>query len=329
MSLIPEYRAIYKAISDSLCDGAKTRSELIDRVVNSFDLTYEELADTTTNGRRNIIRSQAGIIINEMNERGLILYNGELYMKNEDKPVAVRIERCEEEILRMLRTSPATKADIRDNLVKILGTDKTPSTKDDNKLSTFLGQILKSLVAEQIVDFDGAIYSIAPTRTAEIKNREEVAALKANFLTLVHSKGGEFFEHYFMNLLARYLIRSGKTVIESKVTGGAADGGIDGIAKTQDTLGFKEVIMVQTKNRIDAVVETDVRGFYGAVCAAKGSRGIFATTSYFHSSAQNFLNSIDNCVGVDGDKIFSMATDTSYGITRNGGKLTIDRTVIY
>ena len=130
-----------------------------------------------------------------------------------------------------------------------------------------------------------------------------------------------------MNLLERYLIRCGKIVNESYVTGGSADGGIDGIAKTVDSLGFKETIMVQTKNRNDIAVETDIRAFYGAVCAAQGSRGIYAITSGFHPGARAFLDSIDNCVGVDGEKIFSMAVDVSYGILREDGKLVIDRSI--
>ena len=86
--------------------------------------------------------------------------------------------------------------------------------------------------------------------------------------------------------------------------------------------------MVQTKNRIDISTETDIRGFYGAVCAKQGSRGIFATSSDFHPMATKFLDSIDNCVGVNGDKIFSMASETGYGIKNDGTKLLIDNEII-
>ena len=100
------------------------------------------------------------------------------------------------------------------------------------------------------------------------------------------------------------------------------------MVRTADSLGFRETIMIQTKNRSDTISETDVRSFYGAVCAKQGSRGIFATISNFHPGAQRLLNSLDDCVGVDGDKIFAMACDTSYGIKREGEKLIIDREII-
>jgi len=329
MKNIQDYRKIYRAVLDALEISPLDRTQLMRASIDAFGLTKKELSDNRTNGRLNVLRSMCGTVINEMHNRSIISRDADnLYHKNTDKPVAIRMERCEEEIIKLLRESPKTKAEIRDILVEFFGTDETASVKDDNQLFTYIGQILKRLASEKLVSYDGSIYRIMPARAAEVKNRQEVLSLKSDFLALIHSKGGEFFEHYFMNLLEKYLIRCGKTVTESYVTGGSDDGGIDGIAKTVDSLGFKETIMVQTKNRHEIANETDVRSFYGAVCAAQGSRGIYAINSDFHPMAKKLLDSIDNCVGVNGDKIFSMAIDTSYGIKRDGMKLIIDNTVM-
>ncbi|MBE6645549.1 MAG: restriction endonuclease [Ruminococcaceae bacterium] len=328
MKNIQDYRKIYVSILDMLEKSPADRQTLIKGAIDTFELSKKELSDNRTNGRLNVLRSMCGTVINEMHNRAIISRDANfLYHKKTEKPIAIRMERCEEEILRMLRESPKTRAEIKDSLVQFFGTDSTPTPSDDNKLFTFMGQILKALVNEGLIEFDGSIYRILPAKAAKVKSREEILTLKADFLSLIHSKGGEFFEHYFMNLLSKYLIRSGKTVIESYVTGGSADGGIDGIAKTVDSLGFKETIMVQTKNRIEVTVETDIRAFYGAVCAAQGSRGIFATTSDFHPMAKKLLESIDNCVGINGDKIFTMAADSAYGLKRVGKRLIIDAEV--
>lgn len=328
MKNIQEYRKIYRAILDVLEGSYLDRAALIKSAIGAFDLTPEELSDRSTNGRQNVLRSLAGSVINDMHTRGIISRDENyLYHRNTEKPVAIRMERCEEEIISLLRKSSMTRAELRDSLVDYFGTDETATVRDDNKLFTMMGQILKRLVSEKMLNYDGSVYSIAAARSAELRSRQDVLSLKADFLTLIHSKGGEFFEHFFMNLLEKYLIRCGKIVTESYVTGGSADGGIDGIAKTVDSLGFRETIMVQTKNRNDIAVETDIRAFYGAVCAAQGSRGIYAITSGFHPVAKEFLDSIDNCVGVDGDKIFSMATDASYGIIREDGVLRIDASI--
>ena len=325
MKNIKEYRMIYQAILDALEKSPLDRPSLIKEAIKSFSLSKKELADNSTNGRLNVLRSMCGSIINEMHNRSLISRDADnLYHKCTEKPVAIRIERCEEEILKLIKEAPKTKTEIKDTLIQFFGTDETSTVKDDNILFTYIGQILKRLVAEKMLRYDGSVYSTAPARSAEIKNRQEILSLKSDFLSLIHSKGGEFFEHYFMNLLEKYLIRCGKTVTESFVTGGSADGGIDGIAKTVDSLGFKETIMVQTKNRNEITNETDIRGFYGAVCAAQGSRGIYAITADFHPMAKKFLDSIDNCVGVNGDRVFAMAADCSYGLIRDNGKLIID-----
>lgn len=328
MKNIQDYRKIYNYILDLLEESPLERATLINRVLASFALTKSELDNTDTNGRKNILRSMCGTVINEMHNRSIISRDKELrYHKNTEKPVAIRLEECEEEIFTLLRQKPRTRREIKEILIRTFGTDETATAKDDNKLFTYIGQILKHVTAEGLVENDGSLYRIAPARSAEIKNRQEVLKLKSEFLLKLHSKGGEFFEHYFMNLLAKYLIRCGKTVTESFVTGGSADGGIDGIAKTVDALGFKETIMVQTKNRNSITNETDVRGFYGAVCAAQGTRGIYAITSDFHPAAKAFLDTIDNCVGINGERIFTMAADTSYGIIRRNGVLTIDAEV--
>ncbi len=328
MRNIQDYRIIYSAVLDALDANGKTRAELIRSAIAPFSLTDAELADTKTNGRLNTLRSISGTVINEMVKRGIISLNdNSLYTRVKEKPVALRLERCEEQILKLLHEGAKTKAELKNTLVKLFGTDDTKDLRDDNLLSSYVGEVLKSFLAERLIEFDGAKYSLKPQRSVEIKDRRELALLKADFLTKIHDKGGEFFENYFMNLLEKYLIRSGKTVTESFVTGGSADGGIDGIAKTVDSLGFRETVMVQTKNRHDITSETEVRGFYGAVSAARGSRGIYAITSKFHPMAKKFLDALDDCVGIDGEKLFSMAADTSYGIRREGGVLTIDESI--
>ncbi len=326
MQSIQDYRSIYRYTLDALEKGKLSRRELIYAVIDSFELTAAERLDDSMNGRVNVLRSRIGTVINDMVKKQIIAKDkSELYYRVEDRSVAIRIEECEREILSILNSESKTKYQIKDELISYFGTDTTPTLRDDNKLFTFMGQILKRLVGDDILLFDGAKYSIAPEKSAYIRDMQDVLHLKATFLSKIHSKGGEFFEHYFMNLVAKFLAINGKTVIESHVTGGSDDGGIDGIVRTVDALGFREVIMVQTKNRSDHSTETDVRGFYGAVCALQGSRGIFATTSDFHPMARKLLDSIDNCVGVNGDTIFSMAEQTQYGIKKEGERLIIDQ----
>ena len=329
MAFIPEYKNIYRFILDSLEAEAVARRELIEKTIATLcpdekGLCAKDLGEAYTK-----LRSSVGIVINDMVKKGVIeMTDGGKYVKKTDKTVAIRIEECEEEILKLVSLKPRTRTEIRESLVEFFGTDATPGARDDNQLYTYIGQILKSLIGDGSFTVTDGIYSVAPQKCADIKNKAEMLDLKAAFLARVHSRGGEFFEYYFLELVKRYLLRFGKTIIEGYVTGGSDDGGLDGVVRTKDSLGFIETIMIQTKNRTDTMNETDVRGFLGAVYAKRGSRGIFATISDFHPMAIRLIDSVDELVGIDGAKIFSMACDTSYGIKREGGKLVIDEEII-
>ena len=322
-------KKIYIKIIDILEKAPRSRKDLIDAYILSLGLSRQEILDRSTGGKANIERSKIGPVINEMKARGMITKSPEgIYSAVNQKPVVIRNGRCESEIIKMLASSEMTRTAIRRELIKIFGTDKTVTEKDDSKLFSYMGEALRALVREGVLVQNGHLYSLARKTVARIDDINSMLDLRNSFLSKLHKKGGEFFENYFMTLLEKYVSSFGKTVISNTTTGGSADGGIDGIMETIDPLGFREKTMVQMKNRIETTVETTVRGFYGAVCAAQGTRGIFATTSDFHPSAEKFLKSIDNCVGVDGDMIFKMAVQTHYGIRKSGSDYLIDERII-
>ena len=92
------------------------------------------------------------------------------------------------------------------------------------------------------------------------------------------------------------------------------DGGLDGVIETTDPMGFREKMLLQMKNRYSPISPKDVREFYGAVCIARGSRGIFVTISTFHPEAQRLLEQVDNLIGVDGAKLFAIAAYCGMGV---------------
>lgn len=323
-------KSVYIKIIDILETSPKKRRDIINEYINSLPLTKEERADRSTAGRANVQRSIVGTALNEMLAKGMILRSKDgVYSAYEQKPVIIRNERCEQQILSLLADRSMTKGELRQALIKSFGTDKTLTEKDDNRLFSYMGDILRKLTKLGVVTLTDRIYSLPDRIEAKIDDINEMLSLKESFLSKLHKRGGEFFEVYFMTLLGKYLTKNGKEVTSNTTTGGSADGGIDGIIETVDCLGFRETIMIQTKNRSDSTNETTVRSFYGAVCARQGSRGIFATSSDFHSGALAFLETIDNCVGVDGDKIFRMACQVHYGIKKcTTGKLVVDTSVI-
>ncbi|MBQ8880379.1 MAG: restriction endonuclease [Clostridia bacterium] len=320
---------IYRKIVEMLERAHLDRRDIISRCISIAGLTKDELSDRSAGSLQNGLRSRIGAVLNEMEARDLIAEDSDgLYYLVASRPVVIRIERCERELIKALSEKPMDKGEIRDRLKRIFGTDKTATTRDDDILMTFLGQLLKKLEALGVIKRSANEYSLSEKASARADDINSMLSLRDDYISRLHARGGEFFEGYFMELLKRYLEKHGKRVTECYVTGGSADGGIDGIAKTEDSLGFREIIMVQTKNRIEITSETEVRGFYGAVCAARGSRGIFVNTSDFHSSARAFLDGLDDCIGINGDRLFRIAIETKYGIRSLGGVLTVDDKII-
>ena len=323
------HKRIYGVIAKTLEILPCKREELINSTLRALKLTKEEFSDHSIDSLHSRLRSRIGAIINEMQDKELIAEDADgYYTLTETRPSVIRLERCENEIVKALSEKSHTKKMLRERLTTIFGTYKTVTKRDDEILYDYIGRITRKMIAAGNLILHNGFYSLAPRVSARIKDVNAILTLKEEFLQRLHAKGGEFFENYFMGLLNAYYKKNGKQVICCSVTGGGADGGIDVVIKTRDELGFIETIMVQTKNRHELSSETDVRGFYGAVRAGGGTRGIFATSADFHYSAADFLEGLDDCIGINGDRIFKMAIATEYGIKKISGKLMVDEKII-
>lgn len=317
---------LYKVITDTLSDSPKNRTELVNSVCNKLGIGIAKL---DAGSKNTCLRANIGTVLNEMVDSGLIMLDSnKTYYLSSTRPVIIRIERCEREIIKAISEAPQTKRTLKQRLESVFGADKTSSRKDDDIISSYLGQLIKKLQKYGTIQLLNGEYVLSESVSANLENINEILLLKSEFIAKIHSKGGEFFENYFMTLLSKYSIIQGKKILECYVTGGSDDGGIDGVMKTEDSLGFRETTLVQTKNRLEIATETDVRGFYGALYAKKGTRGIYAISSDFHPGADAFLAPLDDCIGVNGDKIFEMAIKCGYGIKKQGGNFVIDSKIL-
>ena len=319
------HKRIYKTVLDALSKKKYTHTELTDEVVSRL---YGAVTSDGQVGEFTEIRGLVGSVIAEMKSDGVILPDDDKYTVGLEGPMPLRLESCEKEIVTLLSASPMAKAQLRAKLREIFMTDLTPSDADDRMLYNYLGQVLRRLTEIGVIEIKGGVYALKEQVLANIDDISDMLRLKAEFITRLHHKGGEFFEHYIMTLLKKNEEAYGKTVTECRVSGGTADGGIDGVMKTTDHLGFRETVLVQAKNRTDLTTETTVRAFLGSVYARGGAKGIFATTSDFHPSAKTLLSGIDNCVGINAEDIFKMAVKCLYGIKKKSGRLVIDNKIL-
>lgn len=319
-----------REITNALAGGeALFRREINTRLADSLGLTPAERSDNAPDSRRNLLFSAIGTLLSDLCRDGSLLRSAEgRYTLAKDARVAVRESECREAILAYLAEGAHPRAEIYTHIEAHFGTDKTATREDDHALRSMAGCLIDRLVSEGELARKGALF-FRTEEENEVFPEGDEATLRRRYLALLHRQGGAFFERFTVRLLEDYFKRTGRTVTLAEVSGGSTDGGIDGRLDTVDGLGFSETVLIQTKCRKEHlhVTEREVRGFYGAVCAAGGSRGIFVTTSYFHTGAQRFLDGLSNCVGIDGEKLFSLVKLCSFGLSHSAAGYTIDKRI--
>ena len=310
-------------------NGASTRNALIEGALNGYGLSKTELEDFSPKSKNSVIRSYLGTALNDLMNKKDIKRVGELYSLAKEEVVIISEDECRTEIMSMLERGAYSKEEIFDSLEEIFGTKRTISFKDDYSLRTIAGSMLSELVSTDEIELINSKYVL--------KNDDDSAIFdtplpenefKPKFFKQLWLMGGRFFESFVANLLEKYYTLSGQMVVYCDITGGSDDGGIDIVLETVDYLGFSEKIVAQTKCRDRAhVTEKEVREFYGAMNAMSATRGIYVTTTYFHSSAEYFLDSVSDLVGIDGEKLFTLIRKTNYGIKRCEGGYTFDTAI--
>lgn len=304
-----------------------TRNEIIEGALCCYGLTDIELEDNSPRSKNSIIRSYLSTAINDLVNKKDVIRKGEKYSLAKEELVIVKEDMVEEAIKEILQKGAFTKNEIYRLLESHFGTDMTSSFKDDYSLHSIAGNVLFNLLSNDEIEFiDGKYRDITPDDINENSDTPlPENEFKPKFFKKLWLMGGKFFESFVANLLEKYFTLSGKMVVYCDITGGSDDGGLDVELEIIDYLGFVEKIVVQTKCRDRAhVTEKEVREFYGAMNASSATRGIYVTTTSFHSSAENFIDAIGDLVGIDGDKLFNLVKRTSYGINKHKEGYTFD-----
>ena len=130
----------------------------------------------------------------------------------------------------------------------------------------------------------------------------------------VHAFTPAFFERLIVDLLVRMGYGGGRQEM-GRALGRTGDGGIDGVIK-EDELGL-DVVYVQAK-RLDpdkGVPLREVRDFVGGLEGHRASKGVFVTTSYFPSTAHDFITRVSKrVVLIDGQELATLMMRHRVGV---------------
>jgi restriction system protein len=130
----------------------------------------------------------------------------------------------------------------------------------------------------------------------------------------VHSFSPAFFERLIIDLLVRMGYGGGRAEM-GRALGRTGDGGVDGVIK-EDELGL-DVLYVQAK-RLDpgnGVPLSDVRDFVGGLEGHRATKGVLVTTSYFPSTAYDFIARVSKrVVLIDGEELAKLMIRHRVGV---------------
>jgi len=325
---------IRRMLFDSLSSAPEIRrKQLIEAVVAKIGLTSQQLQNTAPGSELVSAKSRIGRVLSEAMKSRYILEDELSYLSLNNAEIKyVSKYRCRDFIVSLLEGGKSyTKQELFRLAEEHFCDCQLSGEEKDLQLRSVLGQVLARLEEEGHICRCSDKVSLLTDRrypSTELGCYLREAAMGGGvekyFLKSIHSMGGEWFELYAVELLEAYFKKCGKTIISASVSGGSNDGGIDGIINTKDWLGYRELILMQMKNRNAIVTPKDVREFYGAVCAEQGSRGLYVTISSFHPEAQKLIDKVDNLIGIDGHRIFLIAKKCRYGLKFEKGQLKID-----
>ncbi len=310
-------------IRESLNGKALTRRQLIDAVAKRSGMTDAELKDRSAGSVLTMYRSIIGTAIGKMQKYGDIISDESGYISL-CKSVATIVKEAELApfIVDRIKERAYTRREMTELAVSYFGADKTESTNDDESIETLTVTLLGELTRRGKLRCIGGRYSIG-SDTVIIKKPGSVLE---EFISMLNSKGGEFFESFSAMLLESYYRSCGMTVTACNVIGGSDDGGIDVMFDVTDRLGFRDVILVQCKQKTNSnVTPKEVKEFVGAFYVDKGTRGIFMTTSRFHKDAAAVINTLPDIAQIDGARLFEMAKLCHVGIKEENGVFSVDR----
>jgi restriction system protein len=138
--------------------------------------------------------------------------------------------------------------------------------------------------------------------------------LAREIIERVHSFSPGFFERLIVDLLVRMGYGGGRLEM-GRALGRVGDGGVDGVIK-EDELGL-DVVYVQAK-RLDpdkGVPVREVRDFVGGLEGHRATKGVFVTTSYFPSTAYDFITRVSKrVVLIDGPELAKLMIRHRVGV---------------
>jgi len=148
-----------------------------------------------------------------------------------------------------------------------------------------------------------------PQELIETGYKQSKESLAQELLEKLRIMPPEFFEKVIVDLLKKMGYGEGE------VTGGPGDGGIDGIIY-QDPLKIDKIYLQAKRYSENNIIGSNaIRNFIGTLETKGATKGVFITTSKFHSNVNEIISMTHkDIVIVDGEEVVELMIEYGVGI---------------
>ncbi len=289
---IPDYETLMLPVLRVAGDGQQHRiGDVVDQLALDFRLTAEEQQRLLPSGRQATFANRVGWAKTYLVQAGLLEATKRAHFKitaRGKKSLAENPPRIDNAYLSQFA-----------EFLQFKERGKSP----ENEAPTIAGETPTV-----------PVHSETPDELLRGTVKQIETALKRELLDRILAAPPAFFESLIVALLLA-MGYGGSREEAGKIVGRSGDGGIDGVID-QDALGLDRVY-VQAKRYVveNAVSEPEIRAFSGSLGAAKASKGVFVTTSYFTQPAQNFAERHPfKIVLIDGDRLTNLMNRHNVGV---------------
>ena len=288
---IPDFQSLMLPVLEASAAGEVKIGNVVHQMADRFDLTTEERHHLLPSGTQTIIANRthwaksylahAGLV--QTTKRGYFVITPEGQSVLSAKPPKINIQ--------FLKQYPAFKV--------------FQSTSAPIQTESPQGPASSAVIQLPV----GTPDEILRSTITQIEDE-----LRAELLDRLLSSDPAFFEWAVVALL-QGMGYGGAREGAGKIVGQPGDGGIDGVID-EDAPGLDRVYIQAKRYKAENKIGSpDVQAFYGAVAAAKASKGVFVTTSDFSPAATHFAEKVPvRLVLINGDRLTRLMLRYNVGV---------------
>jgi restriction system protein len=294
---IPDFQTLMLPVLQASADGEVHIGDVVEKLAAEFSLSEEERAHLLPSGRQTTFANRVHWSKSYLRKARLVALSGRGRFIITDRGREVLAAQPKRIDIKFLQRFPEFATFRNDS-----GSGIETENDDVENLS-------------QLTEKKSEALMLTPDETIRVAYRRLEAALAEDLLSRVRQGTPAFFERVIVQLLMKMNYGGSVDALDSALTGGSGDGGIDGVID-QDPLGLDRIYVQAKRYGAGSVVgRPEVQGFVGSLVGLQASKGVFVTTSTFSRQALDYARSLQQrVILIDGARLTELMVEFGVGV---------------